>query len=527
MMKNFIAAFIVSFLSPCIMGYITIATPLGPWIAPILALSLIGFYKYQKHDALLPVAAGSLGGIIATAFGFSFPTLYFLDQPAFVLLMQNPFKCVYFIARLTFFGGAFGLLLARVIRKPMLENKDLTFPIGQLVYNTIGAGEQTGQKKQLFWGFFSTIVYGFAQMRSWFLGIRFIPESLQLIAKTTITTSMGEFLIPAVRFNLGIVPMLASIGFIAGAMITVPLLIGAVAQIAVLEPLYVFVFYYLKRPDFIFAVSSGLVLSSALSGIIGVPKQLYDFFKKQTTQNNLLDFSKINFIQIALVLVAFMIFLFEAGFSFVSQVYLMITALLCAYQIVHIAGKIGLALLGRFATFVMVPGLLLFGFNALQITILAIFVELVGGVATDALFSYKAAQMANVDEDKIYNFQVFGLVVSAVAMGLTIWFLCTYFQFGSEQLFAQRAQARALLIQINTFDFYAIGVGMLFGYLLKIIKINPFFVLGGLLMPLSLSLPLIVGGIVALVVKNKERYESFASGIYAANALTMILSVLL
>lgn len=102
MMKNFIAAFIVSFLSPCIMGYITIATPLGPWIAPILALSLIGFYKYQKHDALLPVAAGSLGGIIATAFGFSFPTLYFLDQAAFALLMQNPFKCIYFIARLTF-----------------------------------------------------------------------------------------------------------------------------------------------------------------------------------------------------------------------------------------------------------------------------------------------------------------------------------------------------------------------------------------------------------------------------------------
>ena len=192
----------------------------------------------------------------------------------------------------------------------MLENKDLTFPIGQLVYNTVCLDEQSGQKKQLFWGFFSSIIYGFVQMRSWFFSIRFIPESLQLIAKTTIATSKGEFLIPAIRFNLGIVPMLVSIGFIAGAMIAVPLLIGAVAQIAVLESLYVVFFNYLKRPDFIFAVSSGLVLSSALSGIVGVPTQLYKFFKKQTMNNNFLDFTQVNFLQIIILIVAFICFLF-------------------------------------------------------------------------------------------------------------------------------------------------------------------------------------------------------------------------
>ncbi len=525
-MKQIISAFIVSFLSPCIMGYVTIATPLGPWIAPILALALIGFYKKQKYDALLPVSAGSLGGIIATAFGFSFPTLFFLDAVKFNAFISNPWSCIFFIAKLTFLGGACGLLLARVIRKSMLANKELSFPIGQLIYNTIGAQEQNGQRKQLFWGLGSSLVYGFMQMRSWF-GIRLIPESLQLFAKTTLATSMGDFVIPAIRFNMGIIPMLAAIGFIAGAMITLPLLIGAVTQIAFLEPLYVLFFNYLKRPDFVFAFSSGLVLSSALAGIIGVPKQLYDFFSKQKVKNDLFDFSGVSPFLVVILVIALMMFLYEANFSLLSQIYLITTTMLCAYQIVHIAGKIGLALLGRFATFVMVPGLLLFGFDALQITILAIFVELVAGVATDALFSYKAAQMADIDHEKVYKFQAIGLVVSALAMALTIWFLCNYFQFGSEQLFAQRAQGRALLIQINTFDFYAIGVGMLFGYILKYIKINPFFVLGGLLMPLSLSLPLIAGGGLSLVVKKKEHYESFASGIYAANALTMILSVLL
>jgi hypothetical protein len=50
--------------------------------------------------------------------------------------------------------------------------------------------------------------------------------------------------------------------------------------------------------------------------------------------------------------------------------------------------------------------------------------------------------------------------------------------------------------------------------------------IGGLLMPLSLSLSLIAGGSLSYLVKDKESYEPLCSGIYAANALAMLYKIL-
>lgn len=101
------------------------------------------------------------------------------------------------------------------------------------------------------------------------------------------------------------------------------------------------------------------------------------------------------------------------------------------------------------------------------------------------------------------------------------------FGLGSEQLFAQRAQARALLINIRVFDLTVLIIGCLFGWLLKKIKMNPMLVLGGILMPINYSLSLILGGLLALCVKNREDWEPFWSGIFAANSIAELIKTLL
>jgi len=199
----------------------------------------------------------------------------------------------------------------------------------------------------------------------------------------------------------------------------------------------------------------------------------------------------------------------------------------CAYQIALIAGKIGLAFMGRFATFVMVPALFLFGLNALQLVVVTTFVGAAGGVATDVLFGRKLAQLANIAPKKIKIYQYLGLVISCLSLGLIFWFLINQFGLGSQEIFAYRAQNRWLLIttlnNAKTFNLYVLLFGFLFGYVLKKLKISPMLVLGGLFMPVNISLGLVLGGCVARLVKKKEEWFPFWSGVYASNSVWMLL----
>jgi hypothetical protein len=224
-----------------------------------------------------------------------------------------------------------------------------------------------------------------------------------------------------------------------------------------------------------------------------------------------------------LALLVTVLFLTYFKFSIIAQVYLIVTSAICAYQVAAIAGKIGLAQLGRFATFVMVPALFLFGLDAVQATLVATFVEISAGVTTDALFGKKMGQLGEIKRSEIAWFQLLGLLVSALAVGVVFWFLINHFGLGSEQLFAQRAQARALLISVKSFNMYVLALGACFGIGLKYVHLNPMMVLGGLLMPINYSISLVLGGILTYFVTDKESWEPFWSGVFAANSITELM----
>ena len=54
----------------------------------------------------------------------------------------------------------------------------------------------------------------------------------------------------------------------------------------------------------------------------------------------------------------------------------------------------GIATFPAYATFVMVPGMMLFGYDAIQITLVSTFVEICGGVAVEILFGRKVGQLS-------------------------------------------------------------------------------------------------------------------------------------
>ncbi len=524
-----VCAVLFSIFSTSVMAYIAMATPIGPWMGPTLALLgilLMRFFpSYTTEKVLLSVVAGSIGGIMAIAFGFSFPTLYFLDKPFFTAWASNPYQFISGVTLLASAAGFLGLWVASISAKSLLEDQQLAFPVGTSIYKITSSLNNVAKLKQLLGGFFATTIYSCAQMSSWFQ-THILPENLVLSR----SFSLGLFSIPSIQFTMSMMPMLWSIGFIAGSMITVPLLIGSLSKIFIVDILNKYYFSELSISEFLFAFCSGMVVIGAFYGLISMPKQLFDFLQKwikgSTVKTDRKSLLMVFFTALPIFIFVSYVF-FQSHFSFPAQCYSILFSIICAYQIAVIAGKIGLALLGRFATFVMVPGMFLFGLDALQVTVLATFVEACGGIATDGLFGRKAGMLAGIDQKRIARYQLFGVVVCSITLGVVMWLLVNHFELGSEVLFAERAQGRALLVKAIHFDYYVVLCGIAYGFILKCTQVNPMLVLGGLLMPLSMTLGLVFGGISSLLVGKKIDLEPLCSGMLAAYAFFMIIQAVI
>lgn len=515
--------------STTVMSYISMATPIGPWIAPTLVLCGLILFRIFGHvhntkTVSLTTASGSVGGILATACGFSFPTLYFVDPMTFNSWMATPWYFAAVLGSLSLAAGLLGILIANVCEQSLIVEQHYEFPIGQLVYKMIAASNQTRKTVQLILGIVSATVFSIAQDGLVFFR-GFIPHSITLVS----AHAFSIFSIPQLKLDLW--PFFWAIGFVTGHVIAIPLFVGAISKIFILDSLNKLFFPIISNTDFVLAFGSGMVLSGAIMSFMVSPRKIrktFSQFKNSFSMNNTLlsVASKSLLIEGLLVFAVVCTFLTYFKFSLLNQVYLIIGTVICTYQIVVIAGKMGLAPLGRFATFIMVPGMLIFPLSMTQIVIIATFVEVSGGVAADILFGRKMAHLGAISLAQMRRYQYLGLLVSAASVGIIFWLLINHFTLGSEQLFAQRAQARQLLISVQEFNYIVLGLGFLFGFVLKFMRLNPLLVLGGLLMPLNITIGLVIGGMATLLVKDKEEYFPFWSGVFAANSLWMVFQAL-
>lgn len=526
---------ILSVFATAVMSYISMAVPIGPWIAPTLVLCAsflirfvsFGSIKNQSKFIILSVVMGSVGGIIATAIAFSVPALYFLDPVLFNEWLSRPFYFVALFGMISFVSGWFGIWMANMTEHRLLIQEQLDFPIGQLVYKMIIAQEQTRKSFNLAVGYFATLLFCFLQGEL-FCMKAIIPRFISVIPSTTI----GLFRFPTIRFDLSLLPMLWSIGFVTGHVIAVPLLVGALTQIFLTGPLQMVWFTHLSAMEFVLAFGSGMVLSGVIPGLTKTGKSLFhtfrskqfSFFKNEST---FFSISKRDCIELICLLVVLSACLSYLQFSIMAQIYIVLATAICSYQVAVIAGQIGLARLGSFATFVMVPGMLFFNLNFVQVILLSAFVEIAVGVIADILFGRKAGYLAQIDSAQIRRYQYIGLVVSSISVGIVFWLLISHFQLGSSDLMAIKAKSRQMLIHLKQFDHYILTLGALFGFFLQWIRVNPMLVLGGLLMPIDFSLGLIGGGLCALLMAaQREKYYPFWSGVFAANSIWMLIRAL-
>lgn len=213
--------------------------------------------------------------------------------------------------------------------------------------------------------------------------------------------------------------------------------------------------------------------------------------------------------------------------SLLTAIFVVIATFVCCQQLALIAGRMGIAPLGRYATFVMVPALLIFRVSPLHATLIATYVEIAGGVSADALFGLKLARLADETNARVRRYQIIGLVIAALLCGILMIALINAFGLGSPELFALKARNRAWLITAYSFDWRLIAMGSLFAALLSVVSINPVLVLGGLAMPADASLMLAAGGALSYAASRPSQWYPLWSGIFAASSLWMIGKALL
>lgn len=512
--------------STTVMMYISMAVPIGPWIGPTLVLFVVPLVKLlsKKKDVLKKtvnvVAGGSIGGIMATAIGFTLPTLCFADHDAFMYWLQAPYLFVFSMGFFTLAAGLIGYIVADRVQDEVFDEQKLSFPIGLLMFQAVNAHDNPQQSKEI--GFSLTLsgLFSVAQDYLYGLGYHFV-KSFSL----TPAFSISYFFIPAIICDVW--PMVWSIGFIAGHLMAIPLFIGMVLKIFVLSPVHNYCFSMLSIIDFMLSFCSGIVVAGTASGLWRMVKKI--------NINSLCDKARLRFFVDKIEYNAFDILLLIVGivflfgifiwwdFSLFSGAFIIFCTLLCAYQLVLIGGAIGLAPLGRFATFVMVPAMLLFELNAQHLVLLSLFVQVSGGVAVDVLFGRKMAQLARCDMRDIRLAQIVGVILSAFVAAAAFYWLVNCFTLGSDQLFAYKAQMRALLLNVHTFRFDLVVYGAMMGLLLKQFKCNPALVLGGILMPINLIIGLLFGAGIAKLVGKVEQWSHVASGIFSGASLWMLI----
>lgn len=521
-----------------VLGYTSLATPVGPWIEPVVALFLLLLVRvlYAKSSSekmqkglriagLATVAAG-MGGAIATSFGFFFPTFYFLDRPLFEIWMANPLQLMLVSAGITFSAGGFAFLVVQYIESGMLADPKTPFPVGQAVSRLLTVGDGIKKSVMLLSGFCGTIALSFIL---WFW--RLVPQALSLFSGA----SFSVFRIPAISIQVDLLWMFVGIGFIAGSLLVLPLLVGLFSKILLLGPLHLLFFKQFEFKTFLFAFAGGIMLQEAVLSMVKLPKlfgsvsrSLRSWWGRGRT-GRAFSVSRALLVQSLLacaVLAGTIVYFSWFGFSVTSQLYLYLFTLICVQQIAVIGGKSGMAPLGRYATFVMLPGLFLFSYSPLQATLVSLFVGLAGIVTVDLLFGRVIGRQLGLERKTVILFQLLGLIISAILIGFVLWKLVLAFGLGSPALFAQRAQARALLINAGQFDPIVLLLGAIFGFVLNRLSISPLLVFTGLIFPEQYSLILIVGGLIAWCTRDRDNWEPFWSGVFAAGSIWMLIKAM-
>lgn len=497
---------------------------------------------------------GSAGESVAAGAIFTMPALFMWAAEA-----GDAAPSLIEIALIALCGGVLGVLFMVPLRQALIvqEHGTLPYPEGQACAEVLLAGEEGGAKAgTVFIGMGIAAVYKFIAD-----GLKLFPSEVDFEFKSYKGSGIG----------MDVLPALAGVGYICGPKVSSYLLAGGTVGWFVIMPLIVLfggdtVLYPATDPvsqlgtwglwgQYIRYIGAGAV---ACGGILSLIKSLpmivrtfrdamKGFGKNVATDRTSRDLP-MNLLLIGIGIIAIIMWLIPTiPVNFLGAIIIIVFGFFFATvssRMVGIVGSSNNPVSGMAIATLLIATILLKASGQIgmpgmisAITIGSI-ICIIAAIAGDASQDLKTGYIVGATPAKQQIGELIGVIISALAIGGILYLLNAAWGYGSAELPAPQATLMKMVVEGvmgSNLPWALVFVGVFLALVVEIlgIPVLPFAV--GLYLPIHLSTPIMVGGLVRLYFdKKKMASESdrkqivengvlYSSGMIAGEGLVGIL----
>ncbi|MBP1573620.1 MAG: oligopeptide transporter, OPT family [Oscillospiraceae bacterium] len=495
---------------------------------PAAVISMGVLRVILKRDSILEnnivQTIGSAGESVAAGAIFTMPVLFMwadrgVDAPS---LLE--------IALIALVGGVLGVLFMIPLRQALIvqEHATLPYPEGKACAEVLLAGEEGGSKAgTVFAGLGIAAVYKFIAD-----GLKLFPSEVDYEIKPYKGSGVG----------MDVLPALAGVGYICGAKVSSYLLAGGTIGWFVIMPLIAMfggntVLYPATDPisslgvwdlwsNYIRYIGAGAVacggimsLIKSLPTIVKTFKQaMKGFGKKAQTQDRLSRDIPMNVILVCIGIIAIAMWLIPAiPVNLISAIIIIVFGFFFATVSSRMVGVVGSSnnpVSGMAIATLLIATMILkatgnIGTKGMicAITIGSI-ICIIAAIAGDSSQDLKTGYILGATPVKQQIAELIGVAASAAAIGAVLYLLSKAWGYGSSQLPAAQATLMKMVVEgvmEGNLPWALVFVGVFIAIVVEIlgIPVLPFAV--GLYLPIHLSTPIMVGGLVRLWVDKKKK----------------------
>lgn len=525
--------------------------------AAVISMGVIRFVL--RRDSILEnnivQTIGSAGESLAAGAIFTMPAIFMWANEG---LVDNPGLLE--IALIALCGGVLGVLFMIPLRNALIvqEHGTLPYPEGQACAEVLLAGEKGGASaKTVFSGLGIAAIY------------KFIADGLKIFP------SEVDFTIPAYKgsgIGMDVLPALAGIGYICGLKVSSYLFAGGLIAWFGLMPLIALfggdaVIYpgavaissmdtWALWSNYIKYIGAGAVAAGGILSLIKSLPLIVDTFGKAIKKmgSNTGDTSRHNkdlpmiFVLIGVGIIAIAMWLIPAiPVNFIGAIIIVVFGFFFATvssRMVGIVGSSNNPVSGMAIATLLISSILLKAAGVIgtegmigAITIGSV-ICIVAAMAGDTSQDLKTGYIVGGTPVKQQIGELIGALASAIAIGAILYLFNEAWGFGSEEIAAPQAALMKMVVE-GVFDgnlpWNLVFAGASIAIVMEVLQIPvlPFAV--GLYLPIHLSTPMVVGGLIRYFVEKRKNVSEeekkeqvdkgilYSSGLIAGEGLVGIL----
>jgi len=485
--------------------YVALRMGALPWpsiFAAIVSMAILKAFRTNLNEINVAHTGMTAGALLAGGLAFTVPALWMLGYS------ETPFLQI-FIGALC--AVIIACMLSFLIRDLMIVRLRLPYPVGIATFLTLKAGDVGGKKR-------NTLIISML-----LAGI--VVALRDLLGAIPATIIFEGLMIYNIFVGIGIYPMAAGIGYVIGLLYMGTWFIGALLSYLLIIPISTNVLGYSldEALGFTRSLGIGLIIGGGVSIII---KAVIDYFKRVkfslTLSKQAVGGGK-SFRYILIASIAILLVLTLGGvLSVFSAIIAILGVIVTSIMAATVTGQTGIDPMEIFGILVLLFAMAVIGGIPLtEGVLLAMLVASAVGIVGDLFNDLKAGYLLETPVRKQVLSELIGGLVGAVIGVLTlIMFVNVYGlnAFGPDRFFvAPQAYAVSIMLKgiPNVTGFTA---GVIAGIILGLLGI-PAMTLGiGVYLPMIITVPAVLGGLVRVYVDRKyPKYSEY--GIIAGSGL--------